>query len=117
MKETLGVYSGSLHVSQSSCTGVAQVAFGLPEGINMDLALEHHLFRHQRNITPWPIVHHRIRKHQVHIPLKIHGCPNHAIFDPSFNSLQVHGTLDNLVVIGRFGRFYGVMEDITIAVL
>jgi hypothetical protein len=33
----------SLHDSQSSCAGVAQVAFGLPEGIDMDLALEHHL--------------------------------------------------------------------------
>ena len=76
-----------------------------------------HLFCHQRNITPRPIIHHRICEHQIHIPLKIHGGPSYPIFNSGFDSLQVHGALDNIMVIGRLGRFDRVVEDITIAVL
>lgn len=43
----------------------------LPKRRNMRLTLQHHLLRHIINLRARPIIHHRIREHQIHIPLKL----------------------------------------------
>ena len=68
-------------------------------------------------IRPRPIVHHRIREHEVYIPLELQRVRNQTVLDACLDRLEVHRPLDNVVVVWSFGFLNGVVEDVPVAVL
>jgi len=92
-------------------------ALGLTESVDMLFRLQHHLLCHDIDVGVWPIVHHRVGKHQVYIPLKLKRIRNCTFLYLRFDCLEIHGPLDNLMVIRGFGVFDWVMEDIAVTVI
>lgn len=68
-------------------------------------------------ITSWTIVHHGIRKHEVNIPLELERVRNNAIFDPRFDSLEVHWPFDDIMIVWCFRVLYRIVKDISVAML
>jgi hypothetical protein len=75
-----------------------------------------HLLGHDTNIRVRTIIHHRVGEHQIDIPLKFERIDDLSVLNLGFDSLEIHGPLDDLVIVRRFRWLDGVVEDIAIAV-
>ena len=89
----------------------------LPESRNMRLTLQHHLLRHIINLRPRSIIHHGVGEHQIHVPLKFRRIRYPAILHPRLDRLEVHRSLDDIVVVWGFGFFDGIVENVAVTVL
>lgn len=65
----------------------------------MSFTILHHLFGHFVDLRIRSIVHHRIREHEKHIPLKLVNPLDPPILDLPFDCLQVHRSLDHRIII------------------
>jgi len=92
-------------------------SFGLAKGVYMPFALSHHLLGHVEYITRRTVVHHGIRKHEVHVPLKLERVRDISIFDPRLDSLEVHWPFDDVVIVGCFRILDRVVKNIAVAML
>jgi len=103
--------------TQDLRTCASHKPLGLSECVDVDFTFYHHLLCHLVYITSRTIIHHCIRKHKIHIPLELKRTRDDTIFDPRLDSLEVHRSFDNLVVVWRFRVFDRVVEDVAVAVL
>jgi len=69
------------------------------------------------NIRPWPVVNHGIGKHEIDIPLKLERVSDGTVFHFHLDRFEVDWTLDNFMVVGCFGRFDRIVENITVPML
>jgi len=72
---------------------------------------------HGMDIRVWPIVHHRICKHQIDVALEFEGVGNDAVFDSRLDCFEIHWPLDNFMIIWRLRVLDRIVENIAIAVL
>ena len=60
-----------------------------------------YLFSHLVKVGVWSIVHHRIGKHQIDIPLVFEGVGYLAVSYFRFDRLQVYRSSDDLIIVRR----------------
>ena len=90
---------------------------GLPERVDLAFTKRHHLLRHVVDLRAWPVVHHRIGEHKVNIALELERVRDQPVLDARLDRLQVHGPLDDVVVVGSLRLFDRVVEDVPVAML
>lgn len=108
--------------------------FRMAESINVVLAILHHLpivwvsrscfgkwktyLRcHIENFRTRSVVNHGIGKHQVNVSLKFRGVGYYPLLDACLDRLEVHWTLDDVVVVGCFMLLDRIMENVAISML
>jgi hypothetical protein len=108
--------------------------FCLPKSNYLPLTLQHHLgetneesfktmkratyiFCHGVYIRPWSIIHHSVGEHEVNVALVFKGIANYPILEPRLDSLEIHRTFNDLMVIRRFRVFNGIVKYVAISVL
>ena len=89
----------------------------LPECIDLRLARDHHLLCHVVDLRTWPVVHHRIREHKVDVALELKRVGYEPILNARLDRLEVHRSLDDIVVVWGFGFFDGIVENVAVTVL
>lgn len=68
---------------------------------NVHFARGHHLLRHVGDLAPSPIIYRSIREHQADVALKLFDVADAPVLNSRPQRLQIHRTLDDLVIIGR----------------
>lgn len=76
-----------------------------------------YLFSHLVKIGVGSVVHHRIGKHQIDIPLVFEGVGYLAFSYSRFDRLQVYGSSDDLIIIRGVRSLHWSMEDAPVSKL
>ena len=69
-----------------------------------------YLFGHFVKVGIWPVVHHRVGKHQKNVPLVLKGIGDLAISYSRFDSFQVNRSFDDIIIVWGVRNFHWAME-------